>query len=81
MTNCCEDFGLSVLRQGKVTHSRHKFCFPEVCMLGHAVGTSDAAKFITDLPLLLVETSRGQRFCVVIKLYFEAFLLYLGFFL
>lgn len=81
MTNCCEDFGLSVLGQGKVTRSRHKFCFPEVYMLGHAVGTSDAAKFITDLPFLLVETSRGQRFCVVIKLYFEAFLLYLGVFL
>lgn len=42
------------------------------------MGTSDTAKFITDLPFLLVETSRGQRFCVVIKLYFEAFLLYLG---
>lgn len=80
MTNYLEDLGLSVLGQGSVIHSRHKFCFPGVGMLGHAVSTTDTAKFITDLPSLLVETSTGQSFCIVIKLYFEAFFLYLALF-
>lgn len=80
MTNYLEDLGLSLLGQGRITHSRHKFCFPGVCMLGHAVSTSDTAKFITNLPFLLVETtSKGQNFCISIKIYFEAFFLYWGF--
>lgn len=49
-------------------------------MSGHTVSTSDTAKFITDLTFLLVETSTGQSFCIIIKLYFEAFFLYWGFF-
>lgn len=81
MTNYLEDLGLSVLGQGNIFHSRHKFCFPGVGMLGHTVSTSDTAKFMTDLPFLLVETSTGQCFCIVIKLYFEAFFSVLGSFL
>lgn len=80
MTNYLEDMGLSVLGQGKIIHSRHKFCFPGVHLLGHAVSTSDTAKCMTDLTFLLVETSTGQSFCIVIKLYFEAFFLYCFFF-
>lgn len=76
MTNYLEDLGLSVLGQRNIIHSRHKFCFPGVDMLGHAVSTSDTVKFITDLPSFLMETSTGQSFCIVIKLYFEAFFLY-----
>lgn len=81
MTNYLENLGLSVLEQGSIIHSRHKFCLPGVRMLGHAVSTSDTATFITHLPFLLVETSTGQSFCIVIKLYFEAFFLYWEFFL
>lgn len=78
MTNYLEDLGLSVLGQGNIIHSRQKFCFPVVGMLGHAVSTSDTAKFVTDLTFLLVETSTGQSFCIVIKLHFEAFFQYWG---
>ena len=41
-------------------------------MTGHAANTSNTTKSITDLPFLLVETSTGQSFCIVIKLYLEA---------
>lgn len=80
MTNYREDLGLSVLGQKRIIPSRHEFCFPGVCMLGHALSTSDTAKFITNLPLLLVETSTGQRFCVVIFILRPFFYIW-GFFL
>lgn len=41
-------------------------------MVGHAANVSNTTKSVTDLPFLLVETSTGQSFCIVIKLYFEA---------
>lgn len=84
MTNYLEDMGLSVLGQGRIIHSRHKFCFPGVPMLEHTVSTPDTAKFMADLTFLLVETSAEQSFCIVVKLYFKAFFPYwvvLGFFL
>lgn len=78
--NYLENLGLSVLEQGRIIHSKHQFCLPGVRMLVHAVSTSGTATFITHLPFLLVETSTGQSFCIVIKLYFEAFFLYWIFF-
>lgn len=79
MPNYCEDFGISVLGEERIIQSRAEFCFTGACMPGRASNMSDTTKSITHLPFLLVETSTGQSFCVVIKLYLEALWLCLWF--
>lgn len=73
MQNYWEDFMLAVLGQGRITCIRTEVCFTGVCICQGMPWMHHICKFIADLPFLSVETSMGQSFCIVIKLYLEVY--------